>query len=213
MRYVALTGTAGSGKTAVAQLLKEQYNYRLANFTDRIKHDLAERLGISVGDILNNKEVYRIDLQALGSTGGYDNGGVHVFRALKDCGWTANPEFPVVFDNVRTDGQAETLRWFGIPVIKIVVSPVVAAQRLGHTVPPEWMFNPIESGVSAQYIHQIVGGEQPIDAVVRTIVRLPDVPTPDYLSDVFAMWERYEAYLRDSSEALHRVLGGSPVAS
>lgn len=207
MKLVALTGRAGSGKSSVARVLEAKYSYYLANFTDQIKEVAAERQGVTVEYVLQHKAQFRGYLQDLATYYGFDEGGYWVWQALKKCGWTQKIEHPMVFDNVRTDGQAETLKALNIPIIQLVVRPEVAYRRLGN---PDLSFleHAVERGISPHFIANVVDGEQPAEEVARRIARLPDMLASVGRSGaLYSMWDTAPVRAWDSAEAVPGLLG------
>lgn len=137
MSRIAVAGRMYSGKTSLAQYLVEHHGWYCIGYTDLLKEWLSgflTGLGVitTVEDICRDKAKYRVILQELGNLLGFNEGfGVH--EAIRRWDRDGRPE-PVIFDNVRFDGQFEALADLGFVLVELRVPQelrVHCAQGLG----------------------------------------------------------------------------------
>lgn len=115
-RRIALTGDIFSGKTALAEKLRDEHGFYLANFTDLLKDFASDAFQacnryIPAWEIKNNKVKYRVFLQELAVLIGWNECPEdYISESLSLCKWwPLNSDMPCVFDNVRSPVQAECL--------------------------------------------------------------------------------------------------------
>lgn len=155
MKLVALTGPIYSGKTSLAVEL-EGRGYMRVMFNDLLKAYAATGLSscgvpTSLHDILTNKAKYRAFLQELGDLIGFNNNPEHVHKAL--FSWVIAGRPPCVFDNVRTDEQADVVRSLGFQIVRLDLPSTVQIERAGALgvrwdVLQSQLIHPIERGIS-----------------------------------------------------------------
>lgn len=155
MKYVALTGPIYSGKTSLAEEL-EGRGYMRVQFNDLLKSYAARALikcGVTthLSDILTNKTKYRAFLQELGELIGFNDQHKYVHEAL--ARWVIAGQPPCVFDNVRTDEQADTVRSLGFQIVRLDIPIMEQENRaLDLGVAPSalqsHLRHPIERGTS-----------------------------------------------------------------
>jgi hypothetical protein len=117
---IALVGASLSGKSTLADYLRDEHGWTKLDYTGLLKEKAAAALtaaGLktSVEDILSDKKRFRPFLNELGTALGFDTGfGVDVMLSR----WAAlgSPE-PVIWDNVRFEAQAERLRQLGFVTV------------------------------------------------------------------------------------------------
>lgn len=122
---LALKGTLASGKSAVAGELV-QVGFTLVNFTDYLKRLYAEAHGLTIQEVLVNKEAHRAAIIAHGHEIGFDDNPRYVQAAVEEAG---NPE-QAVFDNVRYPAQMDALQAMGYRLVRLYVPRELLALRL-----------------------------------------------------------------------------------
>jgi hypothetical protein len=184
MKYIALTGQIASGKTAVAKAL-EAKGYMLISYTDLLKKYTVKALAgagfyITLEGILANKEVYRGLLQELGAVVGFDTGSTFVAEALAE--WVSLGRPPAVFDNVRTDAQADCIADYGFTVVELGahLGTRTARIRAAGEEPARVLLrgnHPIERGISEEFV----------DMAITT-----DITTPNIIADFLASYDYFD---------------------
>lgn len=141
---IALCGAMYSGKTTLADCLRDEHGWTKLNYTDFIKELAVVGLNaierhldaLEVGDGSRHlmehmtgeyKALYRPYLQALGSFFGFDD-GFGVAHQIQQWQALGSPE-PVIFDNVRFPAQWEQLQYHGFVLVGLKVSKDIQAER------------------------------------------------------------------------------------
>jgi hypothetical protein len=129
---IALVGASLSGKSTLADYLRDEHGWTKLDYTGLLKEKAAAALtaaGLktSIPDILSDKKRFRPFLNELGTALGFDTGfGVDVMLSR----WAAlgSPE-PVIWDNVRFEAQAERLRQLGFVLVGLRVDSLELTKR------------------------------------------------------------------------------------
>jgi hypothetical protein len=132
---VALTGKLYSGKTTIAKLLEGLHGYTLVNFSDYLKGLALNSLsvvderyqGMTIREMNRDKQKYRPFLQEFGTLIGFDAEAMYIGRVLS----LVDSE-NVVFDNVRTQAQADLLTNLGYKIIKLNLTDSEQSDRAYH---------------------------------------------------------------------------------
>lgn len=185
MKYIALTGKIGTGKTAVAKAL-EAKGYILVSYTDLLKTLLANALtaiGIptTLDDILADKPCYRALIQEFGSVIGFDLGGEFIQTALQV--WVEQGKPPCVLDNIRTDAQAADVIDAGFDIVCLTASDHFRYDRIEAT--GANLYHTLE-----REQHAI---EQGIDEAHIDLTLATDLATPEMIADFLAgLWNEQQ---------------------
>jgi hypothetical protein len=132
---IALTGPMYSGKTTLAEHMRDNHGWFRIGYNDIIKERLAYELSvlegrvITVDDIIADKKKYRTALQKLGDALGFNEGN-GVLLAMRR--WERDRKSynqPVIFDNVRFPGQFERLKEYGFVLVKLEVDTYACRDR------------------------------------------------------------------------------------
>jgi hypothetical protein len=128
---IGLTGRKGSGKSTVAQLMKDTYDYEIMGFGDTIKKMLAA-MGVPLENLMNpqkkEEEVpgfgksARFMMQTLGTEWARDIISDSVWLTVMDKrleGTQATLGSKIVIDDVRFSNEAEFIRKKGGKVVHI----------------------------------------------------------------------------------------------
>lgn len=129
---LALVGAMYSGKTRLANYMRDEHGVTVLSYTDSLKVKLVDALNaigvrVTLDDVLANKKVYRPLLQELGSFLGYDE-GYGVRKMVEQWQALGSPE-PVIFDNVRFPAQWEMLKEYGFVLVGMQVSRGIQVAR------------------------------------------------------------------------------------
>lgn len=129
---IALVGASLSGKSTLADYLRDEHGWTKLDYTGLLKEKAAGALtaaGLrtSVADILSDKKRFRPFLNELGTALGFDTGfGVDVMLSR----WAAlGMPGPVIWDNVRFEAQAERLRQLGFVMVGLSTARRVCWER------------------------------------------------------------------------------------
>ena len=119
MLRLALHGGLFSGKTTLAEALRDQGNFQLIDYTGLLKLLAVEALNaigvtVTIEEMLANKEKYRPFIIELGRLCGFDEGfGLdEIVEKLQD-------DISYVLDNVRFDAQYEKLEKAGFILVRV----------------------------------------------------------------------------------------------
>jgi hypothetical protein len=169
MRYIALTGPAGAGKTTLARALRDQ-GYSLLDFTGYLKslavRSLAPHMSISVYDINQDKARYRGYLQEFAELIGFSDNPNYVEDVL--AFWHRSGKPKAVFDNVRSITQALTLKQYGFQIVRLTISPAVLAAR-GIVVTGRQLLHPSERALPHDLVDLELDAGQPLNQQVNLL--------------------------------------------
>ena len=129
---IALIGKAYTGKTSIAQELRDRHNFTILSFTDHLKSLAAYALNsvsggrphFSVEGILSDKPRYRRFIQEFGSLIGYETDPGWITAFLADELPTLYPEEGddepnLVIDCLRSAAQIAGAREFGAKIVGV----------------------------------------------------------------------------------------------
>ncbi len=130
-----------SGKTTLAKYLQTEYNFIRADhsqtlvevfvFDWNLKLMTEDPQRITVANVYANKDEFRPMLQKFGDDQGYNSGvGMERFikRTLQE--WLRHkPELDVVYDSIRSEGQAKVLKDMGFTLVQLEISEDLRRQR------------------------------------------------------------------------------------
>lgn len=131
-RKLALTSNGPlSGKSTLAAHLRDKYGFVVASHSLSVVRSFAELKGVSVDFVYEHKEQFRQDLQQHGYDVGFNDperAEYWILRTLSDW-YKTWPEKDVVFDPIRGEGQAETIRGMGFTLVQIWISDAERLRR------------------------------------------------------------------------------------
>lgn len=178
---LALIGAMYSGKTSLANYMRDEHGVTVLSYTDSLKVKLVAALNaigarITLQDVLSNKQVYRPLLQELGSFLGYDEG--YGVRAMVEQ-WQAlgGPE-PVIFDNVRFPAQWEMLKEHGFVLVGMQVSRAIQVARArGLGVSDEDLAKMASHNAESWFDYDIaLDADKPTEELADVLLRLAGMP-------------------------------------
>lgn len=133
---VAITGGLFTGKTTLAEYLRDEHGFKYISYTDMLKTFAQEALhavglDVSIAEMKANKEKYRAFIIALGHLIDFDNG--YGLEELADTIRAHAPHDNIVLDNVRFEAQMDILERHGFRMLR-VVTPIQERRRRARAV-------------------------------------------------------------------------------
>lgn len=189
-RKFALTGTGPlSGKSTLAKRLAREYEFIHADHSRTLVASFVlwannlpnpERSGlvlpITVDEVYNNKEVYRVSLQEHSYRVGFsDPAQAKGWTVLTLAEWLRDTTRDVVFDSFRGEAQAQVMRELGFTLVQIEISEdarIYRAIKSGafyHEVLDAMNEHPeLELGIKSPDI--TLNGEQDVGVLARSLI-------------------------------------------
>jgi dephospho-CoA kinase len=129
--WVAITGGIFTGKTTLAEYLRDEHGFKYVSYTDMLKTFASEALAavgleVSVEAMKADKEKYRHFIIALGHLIDFDNG--YGLEQLAETIKATCPNENVVVDNMRFEAQMDILERHGFRMLR-VVTPIQERKR------------------------------------------------------------------------------------
>lgn len=175
MDYIALTGPCYSGKTSLSKALAGR-GYLFIPFNDLLKRMAADMLNdygfdTTFEDIQADKKKYRGFLQGLGTVANFDSDPIYIQAVCRE--WESLGKLKAVFDNVRTQAQADNIKGYGFKLVQIDLPRSIQylrARELGVSQEEldQVMGHYIERGVEGADL--VIDGTRPIAELVEQLI-------------------------------------------
>jgi len=117
---IALSGKAGSGKTALAKRLAADFGFQHMSFARRLKEELAELLDVSMFDFEDDKTRWRALMQEWGSARRYQSEGYWIRKLLVRVPEDRSKR--IVVDDLRYQNEARVLKREGFVLVRLTVA-------------------------------------------------------------------------------------------
>lgn len=129
---IGISGKQGAGKTALAKILIEKYNFQKVSFADGVKNTGMQVFGLTYDQAFGNSKD-RVLLQQIGQKLREIDPNVWVNMVVREIKKSDKVIPNVVIDDVRFKNEFDTLRENGFIMVRIDASEDIRKERIGST--------------------------------------------------------------------------------